>query len=281
MELRNFRKWQLTVPLIAAAVLLSVLLYWLVWVLPYICLEKAHLATQPIEVRSESAGRLASLRAGEGSWVEEGEILFSLSAAEEEAFQEVLLSKIDSLHKSLSNHLTTAEEAMQEYLTARSDEAMGEDDQSEFPLVKMQQQQEMAEQCKIQISMSQQELEHTKLAIRRKTVPAGFPGFVVKQEKHEGEALRAGDLVYSLCNPKKMWIEAIVPESSISKIKIGQKVFAHLPSDSSCKWEGAVSWISPIALSDEKGVPIRISLEGALPEFLRPNLTVQLKIKVR
>jgi multidrug resistance efflux pump len=282
MELRSFRKWQLTAPLCAAFVLLSVLLYWLLLVRPYICIEKAHLATQTIDVRSESAGRLTSLRAHEGAWVEEGEILFSLSAAKEEAFRAELLSRIDSLNHKLSSHLLNAEEAMQSYLNACSDEAMGlEDGQPEFPLVKMQQQQEMAEQCKVQISTAHQELEHTKVEIQGKNTPATTPGFVVKRAKQEGEFLQAGDLIYSLCNPKKMWIEAVIPESSISKIKIGQKVFANLPSDSSCKWEGAIAWISPMALPDEQGVPVHISLGDALPDFLRPNLSVQLKIKVR
>ncbi len=279
--MRSFRKWPFATPLCFALALSGTLFYWFVSVRPYICIQKAYLATHAIEVRSGFGGQLASLRAQEGAWVEEGEILFSLSASKEESFKSELLTKIDSLHQKLSSHLACAEDAMQEYLNGRSDEAMGLDDQSDFPLVKMQQQQAMADQCKEQITLAQLELEHAKVAILGKNATAACPGFVVKRERKEGEVLQAGDLVYSLCNPKKIWIETVVPENSISRIKIGQKVFAHLPSDSSCRWEGAIAWISPIALPDEGGVPVRISLGDSLPEFLRPNLTVQLKIKVR
>ena len=79
------------------------------------------LAATTIEVRSDVPGRLARLFAEKDSWIEQGEALFALSAAMEEASQSALQARIDSLRLGLFNHLSEAEAAMQENARKASD----------------------------------------------------------------------------------------------------------------------------------------------------------------
>lgn len=267
--------------LLGAILPLGLLTYWLVFVRPYIRIDQACLAASTIEVRSDIPGRLAHLSAPEGSWVEQGEILFSLSAVKEEILQAELQAKIEMLRQTMSGHVAEVEAAMQEYLNARTDLVIGLEDRSEFPLARLEQQQKLADLCKKEIGLAQQEFDLTKQAIQDKNCAAPASGYVVKCQKQTGEHIQAGDAVCVLCNPKTMWVEAIVPESYASQIRVGQKAFAMLPSDSSFKHKGELSWISPIALPGHEGIPIRISLEEGYPDCLRPNLQVQLTLKVR
>lgn len=274
-------KLQRILLLSGAILLIGLLSYWLAFVRPFIQIDQARLTASMIEVRSNSPGRLARLSVAEGSWVERGEILFSLNAAKEELFQAELQAKIESLRKALSGHLLEVETAMQEYLTARTDLVIGLEDRSEFPLARLEQQQKMADFCKKEIGLAEQDFELTKQAIQDKSCAAPASGFVIKCQKQIGEQLQAGDAVCLLCNPKTMWVEAIVPESYASKIRVGQKAFVALLTDSSFRCKGELSWISPVALQGHAGIPIRISLEEGYPDCLRPNLQVQLTLKIR
>lgn len=267
-------------PILGGSLGAGLLLFWFLGVRPYIHVNEVRLRAHMVSVSSESDGKLARCLAREGSWVEEGEVLFSLSAAKEEMLKAELHAKIQALRQSLSIHLAAAEEAMQEYLNARTELAMGEEDQSDAPLAKMQQQREMADKCSLQISLSEQELAITKACIEGKSRTSPLAGFVVQCQKQEGDLVEAGDTIYSICNPQNMWMEAVVPEKNIAQIQVGQKVYACLAQDPFCKWQGHVSWISPIALDDKQGVPIRIVLDGVFPKVLRPNMNAKIKIKV-
>jgi len=274
------QSWKRAFLLGAGVIPIALLAYWFFFVRPYIRMEKAHLATSLVEVRTDVPGKLLKL-CEEGTWIEEGETLFSLNSAKEEEARSELQAQIDSLQVRLSHHLAEVEAAMQEYLKARTDQALGLTDQSEFSLVRLQEHQTLADQCKKELSYTGQQLERTAHAIQEKSRAAAISGFVVKRQKQESEELQVGDSVCLLCNPKALWIEAIAPESCASKIQIGQKAFASLPADPSCKWKGALVWISPIALPGHEGIPIRVALEEGYPECLRPNLQVQLTLKVR
>lgn len=256
-------------------------IYWFVCIRPYIQIDNAHLAASTIEVRADIPGALAHIHKEEGSWVEKGEILFSYSITEEKADLAEMQINLDSLHHKLSGHLTEAETAMQEYLNARSEEAIGFQDFSEQPLTRLGEQQTQAERCKKEMEELRNKIELAKIAMQRKHFVSPASGFVIERKRVAGEQLLAGDLVCSLCNAKEIWIEALVPESAASKIKLGQRAIARLPSDLSLKWEGVVAWISPIALPKHVGIPIRISLKEGYPDCLRPNLQVQLDLKIR
>lgn len=241
-------------------------------------IEEAFLRASTHQVRADSPGRVSSLFYELGQWVEAGEALFTLNVSQELECQQELQIKIGELHEKLSCCLVQAEAAMQAFLQARTELALGHEDQSEEPLSQLQEQQELAEHYKRQIALEQGAFEKIQKKIEHKKALSSFTGFVVSRARQEGELVEIGDVVYSLCNPRNMWIDATVPEEKIARIQLGQKVKAFLPSEKKNSWLGEVAWIAPTALENGKGVAIRISFSEKHPEFLKPNLQVHLKM---
>lgn len=264
--------------LLGAILPITVAIVWLASGRSSIRIEDARLAAPLIEVRTLVPGILACLNVEEGAWIEKGDILFSLSAAEEEVELAAEQVAIESLRHKLAGHLAEAESAMQEYLNARSDEANGLQDHSEQPLARLGAQQGLAEQCRKELASAEKKVELVKSVIERKNFPSPASGYLIERKKEDGETTLPGDSVCLLCNARTLWIEAVVPETFASQIRIGQKATARLPSDTSLKWEGEISWISPIALPGQAGIPVRISLKEGYPDCLRPNLQVQLTL---
>jgi multidrug resistance efflux pump len=109
---------------------------------------------------------------------------------------------------------------------------------------------------------------------------APFSGVIVKRQKREGDVVQFGDIVYSFCDPSHVWVDAVIPEAHIAKISLNQKANVQLFIDNQRQWEGKISWISPIALPSGEGVPIRIQLKKKDGDFLLPNLSAKVKIKI-
>jgi membrane fusion protein, multidrug efflux system len=267
---------------VLALLLFAGLLYWLIGVRPYLQISGAHLSAPTLQIRTDQMGRLLMAPHEEGAAVKQGEVLFSLSSQEERAQQAQWQAEIDSLQEKLASHLMGAEKAMQNYLTLRSEAEMGliPSDRFEQPLAVLQEQQAQVNDCKQRISLAKSKLEMAQALVKQKTMSAPFSGVIVKREKREGDVVQFGDLIYSFCDPSKLWIDAVVPETEIAKVALGQKATIRFLSDSHRHWDGKVSWISSVARSSGEGVPIRIALEKTEDVLLRPNLTADVKIKI-
>jgi membrane fusion protein, heavy metal efflux system len=268
--------------ILAALIGLALFGYWLGGTSPYLHIGSARLSAPTVDVRTEIAGRLADMYFDVGSRFQQGEELFSLSAEAEKEKQKELQDNLESLQEMLVYRLAAVEEAMQSYLTARSEVDLGlaPTESVNDPLNDLQEEQKQAKACQQEIASSGARLEELERQIHQKSVAAPCSGVIVKRQKCQGDMVQAGDIVYSICDPSRIWVEAVVPEKDISKVAVGQKALITLPTDPSRQWEGGVSWISPIALASGEGVAIRIALEESDPQ-LRPNLSANVKIKIR
>jgi HlyD family secretion protein len=265
-----------------AAILLSLLLYWAFAVHPYLSIRGAHLTAPYVEIRTEQVGRIAYAPHEEGASVKQGEVLFSLNTPEAKEQHKQMEQSVKALEEMLSYHMLAVEQAMQEYITARSEAEVGiiPLEQSEQPLATLQEHQARANECKQQLASAQISLEKNRQSLQQKTIGAPFSGVIVKRQKREGDIVQAGEMVYSFCDPSQIWVDAIVPEKYTEKVSVGQKAFVRLAVDSDREWAGEISWISPVALPAGKGIPIRISLQKGENTFLRPNLSAEVKIKI-
>lgn len=268
---------------LVAAILFGIFLYWALAVRPYLSIRNAHLAAPFLEIRADRIGRIALAPYDDGASVKQGDVLCSLIAQEGKEQQKQLQKTVESLEETLSYHLLAVEQAMQEYIAARSDAEIGliSPEQSEQPLALLQEHQKEANECKQQLAGAQMMLEKSRQIEQQQAIRAPFSGVVVKRQKQEGDVIQAGDVIYSFCDPSRIWVDAIVPEKQAAKIKAGQKTSVRLLADSSRKYSGEISWISPVAMSSGEGIPIRVSLQKNGEASLRPNLRAEVKIKIR
>ncbi|MBF8264073.1 MAG: efflux transporter periplasmic adaptor subunit [Parachlamydiales bacterium] len=265
-----------------AAILLGLILYWALAIRPYLSICNAHLAAPYLEIRADQVGRVAFAPYEEGASVKQGDVLFSLNTPDEKEQQKHLEQTVASLEEMLSYHLLAVEQAMQEYITARSEAEMGliPSEKSEQPLAVLQEHQSGANECKQQLACAQMTLEKNRQLMQQRSFSAPFSGVIVKRQKREGDVVQLGDAIYSFCDPGRIWVDAIVPEKYIAKVSVGQKASVRLPASRSRDWAGEISWISPVALPTGEGIPIRISLPKTDEPSLRPNLTAEVKIKI-
>jgi multidrug resistance efflux pump len=256
--------------------------YWFFTVRPYLGVDEARLSAPFLEVRTDQGGRLTYAPFEEGDSIKQGQILFSLSTVEEKLQQKQMQATVDSFQNMLAYYSAGIEKATEEYIAARKsiDFDLGSADSSEPPLAVLQQQQRQAKECKEQLSAAQENLERANQLVCQKAIAAPFSGVIVKRLKREGDLLSFGDMVYSLCDPSQVWVDAIIPEKHITKISIGQKASVRLLVDKQRHWEGTIVWISPMALLSNEGVPVRISLKKKNGDLLIPNLKANVKIKI-
>jgi len=263
--------------------LLVAVSYWFFAIRPYLHVVGARLSAPFLEIRTDQPGRLTFAPHREGDWIKEGDILFSISSLEEKQHQKQLQANADSFQKMLAYYLVGVEKATEKYIAARRDVDLGEgsSDCAERALSALQEEQRLANECKQQLSSAQSNLESANQLALKKSTAAPFSGVIVNRQKQEGDVISFGDMVYSLCDPRQVWVDAVIEEKHIAKISLGQKAFVRLPLDRQRRWEGSIAWISPMALPSNGGVPVRISLIKKDGDLLLPNLSADVKIKTK
>ena len=268
---------------LAGAILCAAMLFWAISIYPYLRIERAHLAAPYLEIRADCAGRLTSAPSVEGAIVQQGEVIFSLCSEEEKIKQKQMQTNMESLQEALAFHLADLEKAMQDYLEVKSDTELGiqEADAYEKPLQILNERQLVSNECKERLNIARENLMLITQQMQQKSLTAPFTGVVVRQQKREGDVVQFGDVICSFCDVHQIWVEAIVPESSIPKLAVGQSAMIRLPSDYHQKWRGTVSWISPVALPSGDGVPVKISLDSNDCSYLKPNMSAEVTINTK
>jgi multidrug resistance efflux pump len=257
-------------------------IYWFIAVHPFLHVANARLAAPFLEIRSDQAGRLTFAPYQEGDWVKQGDILFSLGTVEERQRQKQLQTSVDSLEKTLSYYSAAVEKATEDYIAARRNSAFDitSGEGAEQLLTILQHEQQLANECKQELAALEANFEQANQTIRQKSMAAPFSGMIVKRQKREGDLVAFGDMIYSLCDPHDVWVDARIEEKHVGKIAVGQKAYIFLPTDKNREWEGAIAWISPVALPSKEGVEVRISLNKKEGCRFLPNLSADVKIKV-
>jgi HlyD family secretion protein len=269
--------------LVILYLLLVGLFYWLFAVRPYLCIEGARVSAPFLEIRTDQTGRLTFAPHEEGAWIKQGQVLFSLSTEEEKKQQKQMLASVESLQGRLAYYLAGVEKATEDYIAARRDVDLQRalEESAEQILSALQQQQVLANECKQQLASAQENLEQANQFAMKKSLVAPFSGVIVHRQKREGDLLAYGDIVYSLCDPSQVWVDAVVPEKEIGNISIGQSARVQLVEATHREWQGMISWISPVAQPSNEGVRVRISLNKKEGDLLIPNLRANVKIKIR
>lgn len=236
-----------------------------------LCIKNCKIAAPYLDIRSDRLGRIASAPR-ESAAVGERELLFSFVTEEERIRQQQLQEACSLAEQKLQLAKARSEQAMHDYLVATATRG-----QVVEAFAQYREEQALAEEAARESETLGKDLERLRLALREKEVLAPFSGMVVKQARYPGECVQPGDLLCSLCNPARSWIEAVVPEQEIAKVALGQKAKIRFPSGAK-QQGGRIDWISPAALPTGEGVPIRIALDQTGVPFVIPHLSADVTI---
>lgn len=265
--------------------------YWYQAIRPYLWISGAHVEAFSTIVNSDMVGRIVEMGPQEGDRVKKGETLFVLDRDQMLAKQAEMRRSFDSLSGQIEKEKEQIGKAMEDYLAATSelDVGIGSYDQVKKQLSLMEEAQQKAETATSQLASVRAALSDLDIQAKKMTFAAPFDGMVLKKAKSLGAAVSFGEPIYILCDPDRLWIQAEIPESELSRVTLGTPIRAQLPAYPKTELHGTVSWIGPatvaksalLPLSEQKEtIPIKISFEKP-PFSLKPGLSASVGLKVR
>jgi hypothetical protein len=103
-------------------------------------------------------------------------------------------------------------------------------------------------------------------------------------EIQEGEEVRAGVPVVDIVNPSVMRVRARVNQADINELRVGQGVRVGLDAYPDLSFTGAISQISPLAVTSPLSPKVRnfivmIDVRGSHPNLM-PDLTASLDVEL-
>lgn len=241
--------------------------YWFIALRPYLWISGGQINVFSLPISPDLSGRIVQMGPTEGEIVQRGQLLFAFDTALLRSHQMQLKHQIDAMNEQLHVEQQKMDQAMQLYLEAPQPENFAAFEEAQAHADKLSQ--ELASK---QTEWESLELQTQKLAFR-----APFDGFVLRRSAQEGSVVSFGEPLYTLCDPSRLWIEASIPEKTLSRLSLGQPIRVRLLAFPKKEWKGKLSWIGPAASASQ--IPIRVSIED--PEFpARPGLSAKLGIKL-
>lgn len=188
-------------------------------------------------IRAQVAGKVVSIGAQKGSYVDAGSLIASLEKNERP--------------QRLAQALAQLEESQLNYQAAQSLNNKGL--QGDIAVASI----------KSTYLEAQTQVKSLQLALQHTQVTAPFSGILQLQSAEQGDYLQVGDPIFRLENSDPIVIRGDATEHHMSQLQVGKKVTAELLSGEVI--EGKLSYISSIA--DSNSSTFRIEAEFANPQF--------------
>lgn len=118
-------------------------------------------------------------------------------------------------------------------------------------------------------------LEEAAAGDRLAAVRAPFSGIVVARLSHVGGTVSAGQPIYSLVDPNRVWIKANIEETKLGRVKPGQAVDVYVDA-LGYTFEGRVQAITPASAATFSLLPS----QNASGNFVKVTQLVPVKIQV-
>jgi multidrug resistance efflux pump len=250
-------------------------IYWWKEVRPFVCISGGILQVATQEIVAEDDGKISEFL--EEDFFGQGQLLFSTK-------DPFLLTQLQQIERKVQDHRKEIEglqgkldQNMQQYMylqneleaqigpTELTDQIFGE-------IQKLQNQVHRLEQEVGVLETSRIEVENK---VDAQVVLAPFEGLVMQRFKQVGGRVRGGERLMLICDKERRWIETEIEEKMLSSIRPGLFARIEFPSFPGKRWDGQVSWVSPVVESGK--VKIRLTAD-LLP--LRPGLSAKTYIKV-
>lgn len=275
---RRFLEFQFLITLLVITLIVG-FAYWWISIRPYFWISNARVAAFSALYSNDIAGRIVEMGPDVGEEVKKGDLLFALDAEVTQAMQKRLQHTIHVLDEQISMEKLRLEKAMQDYVAASSEMEMGLEisDTLRKHLATIEDAQSKSEKATRELQAINTELSILELQEKKMRWNSPFDGIVLNRSAHVGSVVPFGHPVYTVYDPKKVWIEADVPETQIEHSTIGSMVRIRFPSYPKKEWKGKITAVGPSA---HKGfLKVKISLNDK-KFFLKPGLSAEVALKV-
>jgi membrane fusion protein (multidrug efflux system) len=288
-----------TIILLAAVVIAS---YWYLYRRGYVSTNDAFIAGDPVTASSKILGRVASLSAGEGDAVSEGQVLIRLDDTDLRAQEAQSQANLAYMRQTVPLAKIGLERAQADFDRAQAqyrDNVVTREqyDHARQALDLAKAQYSVAES---QVGASQAQLGVVETQLRNTEILSPISGVVARKWIMPGDIVQPGQPIFTIYDLKNVWVTANFEETKLAAIAIGSPVRISVDAYPGREFSGkvlligaaAASQFSLIPPSNASGnftkvtqrVPVRISIDqagqaGATGAALLPGMSVVVKVR--
>ncbi len=283
--------------------LLGAAAYWYVEKVGFVSTDDAYIDANKLNLSPQIMGRVVALYADEGDAVRKGELLAALDSSDIKARLNQVVTSLNSAHLGIKLAQVRLEQARINLNRAEIQikgnvipRARYDNILKEFQAAKVEH--EIAKSkiatLNMDIQVIKTELAHTKLY-------SNISGIIAKRWVLTGDVVAPGQSIFTIYNLKNIWVTAMVKETDIAKIFIGDSVSIHVDAYPDIKFSGRIfeigsntaalfSLIPPDNASGNftkvtQRIPIKISIKHQAKTMLKygllPGMSVEIKLKAK
>lgn len=232
-------------------------------------------------VGSESAGTVARLEVDEGDRVTAGQLLGRLTAGETDARLAQARAALDAADKNLNAEQATFSKIEQEIARLRPLAESGQVSRAELDrqIADGRIQEARVAAARAELLQARAEVNRVAPEYDRREVRAPFDGLVTRRLVDPGTPVTAAQTWFEISELGDSEIEVETDENNLGKLRAGQTAIAVSPAYPEAPLRGRVRQVGPF-VDSERGVVLVKITPGNVPDFVLPNMTVDVSIEV-
>lgn len=238
-------------------------------------------AVRETQVGAESAGIVESLAVNEGAIVRKGDLLGRLTAGETGARLEAARAGLDVEDKNVRAEQAALDKARQELSRFQllADRRQVSTAELERAAADARVQAARTEAASARRREASAQVERVGPEFDRREVRAPFNGVITDRLVEPGTPVAPSQGWFRISEMDATEIEVETDENNLGKLKVGQPVVAFIPAYPDRPFAGTLTQVGPFVDSERGVVRLKITPKD-LPEFVLPNMTVDVSIEV-
>ena len=275
--------------------------YWYIQKTRFIETDDAFVSANKLNLSPQIMGRVMALYADEGDLVKKGELLVALDSSDMKARLNQAVTALDVAHLGIKLaqvrldqaqiNLNRAEIQIKGNVIPR---ARYDNILKAFQAAKVE-----YEMAKSKIVTLKTEIQVIKTGLAHTKLYSNISGIIAKRWILTGDVVAPGQSVFTIYNLKNIWVTAMLKETNLNKISIGDTVNMHVDAYPETKFIGRIfqvgsntaalfSLIPPDNASGNftkvtQRIPIKISIKPVgkttLKYSLLPGMSVEIKMR--
>ena len=198
-----------------------------------------------VQVLTEAEGRVASLLADEGDWIQKGQSLAVLHRDD----AEIALNKARVRHANAVLSFERSEKMSQEGLISEVD----------------------YEKSRMERDLAAQEVAEAELRLSKTTIRAPFAGRITMRTVETGQHVRPGESLFKIADFEPLVAAIHLPEKDVLALKPGREARITLKADETVRFRGRIRQISPVVDLATGTVKVTVEALRPFPESVRPG----------
>ena len=300
-----YRNVKLVIPLFLVVLAIAIFAWqYYVTLRDFVSTDDAYIDGDRVSVSAKILGRIDQLTADEGDSVRQGQILVRLDDSDLRAQEAQAKASLVFARENISLAKVNMEKAQMDY-----QRALSQFNQKIIPKEQYDHAQSELESTKARLNIAnaqtaatQAQLGVIQTQLTNPVIESPMTGVVSKRWVLTGDVVQPGQSIFTIYNIKDIWVTANLEETSLSNLRLGDKVDISVDTYPGMKFSGTIlllgsntaSQFSLIPPNNASGnftkvtqrVPIKISIERTNSNRsqninLLPGMSVEVKVKVR